>query len=572
MEQASLHFDNGTWTIENAPPHVAIKLKSIFPKIPKFSTGPFYLRDTLDIARDLLWFHSRYEFEVSDADKRRLQASTRKYKAELAKAEEITSAIYIPRDRVGLHEGQSLRLYQKATLDLIEHVKTLVVVHDVGLGKSYTALGMALLEGARPLLLVCEPHLQKQFAEKAEEFIDLTVHTLKGSKPYTIPPADIVIAKYNQLAPWVDVLCNGFASIAFDECQSLRRADQSAKGIAATIIAKKIPIRAGFTATPVVNGGIEMFRIANIIRPNCLGSETDFVREWCEGDKGIVRDPDSLGSYLTEINLMHRLTKKDVGQEAKQIQPNIVYVEPDTEQVFEASKLAEQLAIKTLSGDFQTSGQASREFDLALRQSTGIAKAKQVAAYVRLYLESGKNVILYAWHRRCYEIYAEELAEFDPIFYTGTESIAQKEAAKRKFCTDDGKAKVLVMSILSGSGTDGLQRHCSTIVFGELAYSETHHHQAIGRLERDGQTEEVFTTYVVSNFGSDPSMIDLLGLKKNQSRGITDPYKEAAIKQTSGSRIRTMALDYLKQRGLEAPTREQASVSEMSNEELAAFL
>ena len=55
--------------------------------------------------------------------------------------------------------------------------------------------------------------------------------------------------------------------------------------------------------------------------------------------------------------------------------------------VEEADKLAESLAITTLTGSFIEAGSAAREFDMRMRQMTGIAKAVQVAAYARMFVE-----------------------------------------------------------------------------------------------------------------------------------------------------------------------------------------
>ncbi|EGQ9286392.1 DEAD/DEAH box helicase [Vibrio parahaemolyticus] len=564
-----------TWEISECLPHVAIKLKNLFPKIPKYSTGPFHLKATPDTAADLRWFSTRYPFSMSHKDKTRLYKDSNDYKKHKSQTEEINAPEYLPKTRVGLLVGQAFRPHQTKTLDLIEHLKSALVIDDIGLGKSYTALGIGLIPGALPLVIVVEPHLQKQFMQKAESFIGLETHAIKGTKPYKLPTADIYIMKYTQLAGWCDVLSSGWVkAIAFDEVQQLRTGRESAKGIAAENICRNIPIRVGLTATLIYNFGIEVYHIANIIRPGALGSQSDFMREWCGNDsKGVVRNPDALGSYLIEeANLVIRHTRADVGQVAKQTSPHLEYVEPDTKNVKDAEDLAEQLAIRALTSNFNESGIASRDFDLQMRQMTGIAKAKQSAAMARLFIESGKKVILYGWHRAVYDIWAKELADLRPLWFTGTESPAQKERAKQEFINDD-KPRVLIMSLRSGAGTDGLQHACSTVIFGELDWSPQVHSQAIGRVDREGGSEEVYVCYIVTkSFGSDPAIMDTLGIKSNQDRGITNPYKEATINQSNGNRIRDMAKDYLKKRGIEFDNKNDQSLVTLKNEELALML
>jgi hypothetical protein len=139
-----------------------------------------------------------------------------------------------------------------------------------------------------------------------------------------------------------------------------------------------------------------------------------------------------------------------------------------------------------------------------MRQATGIAKAPYVAEFVRMLLESGEKVVLFGWHREVYNIWLERLACFRPVLYTGTESAKQKDTAKDAFISGD--SQLLIVSLRSGAGLDGLQSVCSTIVKGELDYSPGVHDQCIGRLYRDGQENSVMVHFLISESGSDPEV------------------------------------------------------------------
>ena len=140
--------------------------------------------------------------------------------------------------------------------------------------------------------------------------------------------------------------------------------------------------------------------------------------------------------------------------------------------------------MKVLSGDFVEAGSAARELDLKMRQMTGIAKARSVAAYVKLLLRESPRVLLAGWHRDVYAIWRDELAAFNPTLYTGTESAAGKARSVEAFTTGD--SRVMMLSLRSGAGLDGLQQHCRDVVFGELDWSPQVHYQVIGRLRRRG--------------------------------------------------------------------------------------
>ena len=100
------------------------------------------------------------------------------------------------------------------------------------------------------------------------------------------------------------------------------------------------------------------------------------------------------------------------------------------------------------------------------------------------------------------------------------------------------------MSLRSGAGLDGLQNVCDTIVYGELDYSPKVHEQFNGRLARDrddGKFNNVTAYYCISDFGSDPSIVKILGLKETQSHGIMNPYSDLGEVYSDESRIKMIA-------------------------------
>ncbi len=74
-----------------------------------------------------------------------------------------------------------------------------------------------------------------------------------------------------------------------------------------------------------------------------------------------------------------------------------------------------------------------------------------------------------------------------------------------------------MMSLRSGAGVDGLQEVCRVGVFGELDWSPMTHKQCLGRLFRDGQTQEVIGYFLHCEDGSDPTVMEVLGIKRGQA-------------------------------------------------------
>jgi hypothetical protein len=221
----------------------------------------------------------------------------------------------------------------------------------------------------------------------------------------------------------------------------------------------------------------------------------------------------------------------------------IIPVPYDSEVAEADEEFARSLAIKVLQGTFTERGQASRELDMWARRVTGIAKARHVAAYIRILLEAKTPVILGGWHRDVYDIWLKELAAFKPVLYTGTESPKQKDAAKQAFMS--GETDLIIMSLRSGAGLDGLQHRCATVAHGELDWSAEVHKQLRGRLRPHARTDAITEIFFVADGGSDPAVASVQGLKASQAHGIIDPKRGVVQAQSDESRIKQLAQMYL---------------------------
>lgn len=534
------------WVISDLEPHVAIRLKSIFSRVPKSSSGPFMIEATDEMANDLEWFTSRYPLAITSADAKLLAKRARAHRQNLSEMDLLLSSSYEP---TRFKINGELRDYQARAVDLYLKTRRLLVGDSVGLGKTLVAVGSFADPRTLPGLVVVQAHLPAQWAAQITRFLGARVHIIKGTKPYPLPPADVYITTYSRLTGWVDVLPKfGFKSVVFDEIQELRRSE-SQKHDSARAITDAVEHVLGLSATPIYNYGDEIFSVFSVIKPGCLGSYEAFSREWC-GYAKQVKDPKALGTYLREQFLFLRRTRDEVSRELPPVNRIIHTVGYDEEAVEKVEDVARALAVKVTSGSFLERGGAARELDMMMRMVTGVSKAKYVAEYVRILLENGEPVLLVGWHRDVYEIWLKELADFNPVMFTGSESPAQKEASREAFVS--GRSKLMIMSLRSGIGLDGLQYHARYVVFGELDWSPAVHEQVTGRLDRDGQKNQVTAIYLVSDGGSDPLLVSMLGIKASQAKGIVDPFSGATEVHSDDSRIRALA-EYVLSRRKSAP-------------------
>lgn len=543
----SIKLEDGFWIIEKAEPHICIRLKQLFPRIPKTGILPYKLARTIYGDADLEWFTSRYPLDISEADRMAMRTGHANYLQQQAEMEQILQPGYVPGLITGIKDGQTVRPYQQQAIDLLRRRRKLLLGDEGGLGKTYTAGAFLCAEPtAMPAAVVCDAHLAGQWKEKLESFTHLRVHEIKGTKVYELPVADVYVFRITQLAGWVDLFSTGFFKAAiYDEPQNLRTGRTTNKGAAAWVLSTHTDFHLGLTATPIYGYGEEMFNVMQFIDDQVLGDRTDFYREWCPTGK--IIDPKALGTYLREQFALLRRLKSDVGLQLPRVSRIVEHISYDEKAVAAVEDLAHQLAIKATTGSFIERGNAARELDVMMRQTTGVAKAKTVAMFVRMLVEAGEPVVVWGWHREVYEIWNAELADLKPAMYTGSETSSQKNKELARFL--DRETDIIFMSLRSGAGIDGLQFRACTGVFGELDWAPGIHEQCIWRLDREGQDKPVTAFFLVTDDGSDPPMMDVLGIKASEATQIVDPDLGIQTQETDVTNLRRLVARYLDKKG-----------------------
>lgn len=541
------------WVIDSAP-HVTIRLRRMFQQVLQTRDGRLVLKDTLEVCRDLEWAMTRWPLELDAAAKRHLTKRARAHRRQAEAALAILSGEgpTIDAVRKPLREP---REYQTIGADLALTMGQLLLVDDVGLGKTMTGLLLLKAADTLPAVVVCQTHLTKQWAEQLELTWgdQLRGHIVTKAEPYDLAGVcgghepDVVIVPYSKVGDWGPALAPYVRTVIFDEIQELRR-PVTAKYEGANVLAGGATRRIGLTATPIYNYGGEIHSVVEILAPGVLGTSHEFTQQWTYGLKGQVKDPVALGEHLRDENVMLVRTRADVGRELVEPMRIPQHVDADEDALDAVQGDAAAMARLILAADssredrFRLSG----ELDWKMRHATGVAKAPFVAAFVRMLLETEKKIVLFGWHRDVYDIWMDLLADFKPVLYTGTETPARKEKSKAAFV--EGDSRVLIMSLRSGAGVDGLQEVSSVAVFGELDWSPKVHEQGIGRLWRDGQTSAVAAYFCISDFGADPLMAEVNNLKEQQSTALLHPGAQPFVTAANpADRIKELARSVLAQ-------------------------
>ncbi len=543
------------WIIA-ADANAMIMLKRVFQRIDKAELGQCSITRTAESDKLLQWFMDLFPLELSPRDAAELHRGAEEHRAQSKLVRRILAHDYEPR---AFTLAVPPRDYQRVAASMFLELGSLLLADDTGVGKTASAITALSDASTLPALIVCPPgNMPLQWREQLDRFLPgLRIFTCQGQTPRMDTSngwPDVTICPYHLLQYWGDVLRTRIKTIVFDEVQDLRHPDTD-KYKAARQLAQAALRVLGMSATPDYAYGAEYFAVLDVVRPGCLGMWEEFDREWCVGGgerrKKAVKDPVAFGYFLDQSGIRLRRTRKDVGRELPPltIAPTKIACDPD--ELRRVSGKASELAQVLLRQSFGREGnfakmRAAGELDRIMRQATGIGKAPFVAEFVRLLVENGESCVVFVHHRSVYEILEAKLGEdFAPAVYSGEETPKEKAEALRRF--KNRETKILIMGLRVGSaGLDGLQHVCRTVVIAELDWSPQLHHQAISRVDRDGQTDPVTAYYLLADEGSDPTVADVCGAKRARQVPISDPNEaRRPVEQVDVGRAEQLAKAYL---------------------------
>jgi len=193
-------------------------------------------------------------------------------------------------------------------------------------------------------------------------------------------------------------------------------------------------------------------------------------------------------------------------------------------------------------------GRLTREIVNDSRQAIGIAKAPFVTTFVKMLLDAGECVLVFAYHHAVFDIYHKELAEYSPVEITGRQTAKEKDENVKRFM--EGKTNICMVSLRAAAGLN-LQR-ATCVVFGELDWSPAIHSQAEDRAHRIGQSDSVLCYYLVAEEGTDEVIQEFLGLKISQFTGIMgdkiETEEDRAIAQAVATEHMAKIVEKLKRR------------------------
>ena len=453
---------------------------------------------------------------------------------------------------VPCRQGKDYFPFQKAAIKFINERNAVLLADDMGLGKTITVIGAINLDKSLKKILIICPLSVKNVWKK--ELASWQVRSLSvGEVESGYCPArryDIFIINYDVVHKYTNVLRSiDWDLVVLDEAHYIKsRQAQRTKAIVGfyhrglrkwtvdPITARKKIL---LTGTPIMNRPAELWPLVNYLDKVNFGKYEDFVWNYCgENPNYLDDDQEPKGhSNLEGLNKLLRSTvmirrrKEDV---LKDLPPKlrVILEVPATTleqkkavQDFEAAWGPHRANITSLEERCRIAITAKDKFEYAaaveklqsaykvaffemsrVRHEIGRQKAPLVVKHIEELLETGRKIVVFAYHRDVIQYITDNFEH--AVSITGDTPVDERGRIVERFQNDD-KTRLFVGNI-KAAGT-GITLHSSNIaVFAELDWVPANLDQAEDRLHRIGQPDSVLVHHIVFERSLDAHMARII--------------------------------------------------------------
>lgn len=409
--------------------------------------------------------------------------------------------------------------------------RRILIGDEPGLGKTLQSIGIVDTAGAYPALVICPSSLKINWQREFEKFTNKKALILDNATrtawPYflQIGMFHVAIVNYESLRKYFvwdtggkdfrlkDVVFNDaikvFRSVIIDESHRVK--DPSAQQTIFTRgIAEGKEWRILLSGTPVVNRAEDLVAQLSIMgRLQEFGGRAKFLADYGEND-----NLEELSQQLYRRCMIRREKEKVLTQLPDKTRTDL-YVDIANREEYSLAEadLAEYLRQYTECTDREIRRKMRMEAlvkFMTLRSLSAVGKVKQAIDFVRVFLASGKPLILFC---SLHEIVDELCKAFpEAVTVTGRDNATDKQAAVDAF--QSGDAKLIVCSI-KAAGVGLTLTASSNVAFIELPWTYADCCQCEDRAHRIGQKDNVTCYYLLGHHTIDHTLYRLIHHKKS---------------------------------------------------------
>ena len=412
--------------------------------------------------------------------------------------------------------------------------RRLLIGDEPGLGKTLQSIGIVDTANAYPALVICPSSLKINWQREFEKFTNKKALVLDNATrtawPYFLQMGmfHVAIVNYESLRKYFvwdinssdrrsfrlkDVVFNDaikvFRSVIIDESHRVK--DPSAQQ---TIFTRGIvdgkDFRILLSGTPVVNHAEDLVSQLSIMgRLQEFGGRGKFLADYGEND-----NLDDLSRQLYDRCMIRREKAKVLTQLPDKTRTDLyVDISNREEYMLAQSDLAEYLRQYTQCTDRDIRRKMRMEAlvkFMTLRSLSAKGKVKHAIDFVRVFLASGKPLILFC---SLHEIVDEICKAFpDSVTVTGRDSAISKQQSVDAF--QSGAANLIVCSI-KAAGVGLTLTASSNVAFIELPWTYADCCQCEDRAHRIGQKDNVTCYYMLGQHTIDHTLYRLIYKKKS---------------------------------------------------------
>lgn len=464
--------------------------------------------------------------------------------------------------------------YQEQGMRKITHFDgRILIADDMGLGKTLQATLWIHRFKATPAIVICPAGVKYGWEREIRSLTGMSCQVIEGRKPprrgAPLLTASVVIINYEILKKWLPRLKKMRPlTIVLDECQRIKNYNsQTYKQVyelctgikpnstAATAYRpREVPHIIALSGTPMDNRPVELWTIANLLRPDYWSSFHEYVHCYCAPKKTRWGWDYRGHANLTELHAACRRTfvirrrKKDVLHELPSMTRTTVPLE-----ITPADRKTYDLAVKDFirwlaSINKAKAKKASKAKSLVrmgyLKRLAAEQKMPQVIRWITDYLEStDQKLIVFGLH---FSVLDKLHAHFhnNSVLVTGKTKGRVRQNLINKFVHDKSVRLFIANMLAVGTGVDGLQKVCQNIAVTEIGWSPGKHAQAEGRAWRIGQKNAVGVYYLVARNTVEEDACQLIQTKQS----VLDASLDGLESDTSEFDLHDLLLASLKRR------------------------
>lgn len=405
---------------------------------------------------------------------------------------------------------------------------------DMGLGKTVQSIQYVVLENIKPVLIVCPSSLKLNWEREIKKWSNTSVYILDGRESHDVPlDNSFYIINYAILAKSfkmtdkrgkkINKLDGGWYSyiigkikpraLIIDECQKIGN-ETTIRTKAILELAKNIDKKLFLSGTPIQNNTAEFFTCLNLINPMLFPNRWKYYWRYCDPKNNGFGWTFTGSSNLRELRqkiipLMLRRRKQDVLTELPAKTKIIIPLECD-QIAFNTYTLELKKSKKRIK---QTSKNVLKRKNIEeLKRLAYQCKRRSVIGWIRDFLETGKKLVVFGYHRQVLEDLKEHFGNQSVLLYGGM-TTKEKQLSVDLFQHDDSIR--LLFGNLKAGGLGYTLTAASHLCFIEYWWNPKMHEQCEDRCHRITQKDNVTIYYLIAQNTIELNIIELLE-KKNK--------------------------------------------------------